>query len=207
MSNSIHARLRTLLSGVGAVAILSLASCADETVGTTGAQEAPVDSQPAISAPPDAPIIVDPPRVDEPVEEPLVVPDAPLPPVEIDRDPLEELSVNRNERDGALGSLCWARWEMARYLLLASLPVGDEATKPTPDELSAVARTSLSEVDAVRDKLPSELVPFADALREALQRAVESSDLAAPSTFEFESFPAVEEYVELASSHQSCERP
>lgn len=124
---------------------------------------------------------------------------------------------NNNRQDGGLGTLCWARWEIARSFLEHRMSRVEALGKQVPnfdDRLEAVGAVTR----AGWSSLPGEVVAFADRLQsevnEATAIAAESDSEITPEQFEsgrrlfdFERYPAVAEYVMLASQHEACTTP
>lgn len=137
--------------------------------------------------------------------------------------PIESLDTeleNTNIRDGGLGSLCWARWEVSRHIVRAGVqedsPVGLEAARlvifQLRDQLPAVA----TELDRALGNVGIDLRPFVERFQaevEAAQQppAVEGDvreELKQLGTqFDFESYPAAAQYDELSQGHPGCLRP
>lgn len=118
---------------------------------------------------------------------------------------------NENVRDGGMGSLCWARWEIGRNLL-RELKGSAEAHLAVA-ELTAQLPMIEAAVDAAVAEVPGAVRPFAERLLADLPRAdaVLAQSLVPAETlrrlgevFVFDSYPEAAEYVEIASG--TCAR-
>jgi hypothetical protein len=141
---------------------------------------------------------------------------ASLPAVPAVDDVGEKLAQNNNTRDGQLGSLCWARWEVARHLLIGLTQPGqaDLAARRLEEALGSAEAT----VDLVSSDLSPEVLPFAHRLRlnvgEARAELVRTqgqpakSRVAAVATkFDFDGYPGAKEYMSQAAQHPACANP
>lgn len=141
------------------------------------------------------------------------LPRAAEPPPIPDIEPIESQLRNDNVRDGGLGSLCWARWEINRQLRIgttsAELAEAQGAVTVLRDELPNIER----ELDAVREQLPDALYPFLGRLQAdvGVARGLLQSESGARAAleavsqqFSFDSYPEVETYRELATEHPAC---
>lgn len=135
-------------------------------------------------------------------------------------EPLETELENTNIRDGGLGSLCWARWEVSRHIVRASIqedsPAGLEAARLAIVQLEDQLPAVVTELDRAMGNVAMELRPFL----EKFQREVVSAQQAPLGEgdvrgeleelgrrFDFESYPAALQYDELSQGHPGCLRP
>ncbi len=195
-----ESRYRALVELVFAFSAAFLAACGSPEQDTSVRAEAPSSS------------------LAEPEAVPIIPPDtAPsVPPIE----PLASQLENTNVRDGGLGSLCWARWEVARLIVEASIqeesPVGLEEASRSLTELREQLPAIEAELDRVMNQVPVEVRPFVERFKNEVLTARQSAgsddgvegelqELA--SQFDFESYPAALEYDELSRTHAGCLRP
>lgn len=140
-----------------------------------------------------------------------------VPPIELPESPsptgIEVDVQNRNTPDGGIGSLCWARWEVARHIILVATNEAEAETRlPALDEALARAAAAVADVE-----VPDPIQPFVDRFRAAVQTGLDAAEANSsdPATrleqldepFDFQSYPAVEEYERLATASPSCPRP
>jgi hypothetical protein len=135
-----------------------------------------------------------------------------------DIEPIESQLENNNVRDGGLGSLCWARWEVNRQILrLGSSNVEKPGGAEEGARVVATLRDELPTIEAelalLRNRISPELRPFAIQLASDVSRArdlvQEHGDLqlvleALERQFVFDSYPQVDEYRMLAAEHPAC---
>lgn len=121
---------------------------------------------------------------------------------------------NENRQDGSLGSLCWARWEVARSSL-DGLGDDDHAERSVRlfIERSPAVESHLREIS---EALPADIRPFGERfiadLAGARQYASESEEVEPKerwdrifNSFDFERYPGVREYAEAAEEDPDCE--
>lgn len=138
----------------------------------------------------------------------------PIPPIE----PIESQLKNDNVRDGGLGSLCWARWEVNRQIRLGvstvEKPGGFDEAQGAVDTLKEELPNIHRDLGAIMSQLPQQVQPFAARLRSDVLAAqgevqreggVEAALEALARQFDFDSYPQVEEYRRLAAEHGACE--
>lgn len=128
-------------------------------------------------------------------------------------EPIEAQLVNDNVRDGGLGTLCWARWEINRQIRIGASSVdraeAEGAIRTLREELPSID----DELGRVVSELPPELVPFVTRLRadigaaDSLLRKDGNAEMLAKelaNQFDFDSYPAVDQYRRLAAEHSAC---
>lgn len=160
---------------------------------------------------------VSPPRADA---TPSVSPTVPQPPRSAPEpppipriEPLEAQLRNDNVRDGRLGSLCWARWEINRQIRVGLSSVENAQVQGVVSTLRDELPSIAGELNSLVGQLPSELHLFLGRLRADVGLAQDSlrnqgdarmvlQDLA--RQFQFDSYPGVGQYRRLASEHPAC---
>jgi hypothetical protein len=124
---------------------------------------------------------------------------------------------NLNERDGGIGTLCWARWEIARLYLQATAIFASEPERAAkaatelavtlPQVLEPVrnARVEDAAVASFRDEFASSLATASSQVNSTSA----PSDITAVATeqFNFDAYPGINEYVAAASAASSCSNP
>lgn len=146
-----------------------------------------------------------------------VVGEGPETPPAPDIEPLDSQLANNNVRDGGLGSVCWARWEINRQVRIgvSSVEAPDGAAK-AQDALNALRQVLPTvEAELSRASVPEEVKSFvarllADAANARVYVEQEQVLTAAafeelPRQFDYDSYPQVESYRALASEHPACE--
>jgi hypothetical protein len=118
---------------------------------------------------------------------------------------------NRNLRNSPMGSLCWAR----RAVVLALVDrLGERTSSARRDSLIETFAVSAAELDEIHEELPSEVADFATRFAIDLGAAastlsddddIQPADLA--FLFDFEKYPQVGAYVDLAEASPSCTDP
>lgn len=145
----------------------------------------------------------------------------PEPPPVPSIEPIEARLENTNERDGGLGSLCWARWEVARLLIQSSTTVDLDGTPGSATTALTTLESQLptigSELIQVVEQVPPEVREFAIRLRDdvaastssepAVQDDVEQRVAQLGAFFDFESYPGLTDYGRLAADYPGCPRP
>lgn len=139
-----------------------------------------------------------------------------VPPIE----PLETQLDNTNLRDGGLGSLCWARWEVSRHIVRASVqedsPSGLEAASLAIDQLRDQLPAVATELERAMGTVPMGLTPFVEKFQAEVIAAQQPSPAAGGvreeleelgAQFDFEAYPAAVQYDELSQQHSGCLRP
>lgn len=122
-------------------------------------------------------------------------------------DPEKVLSTNPNDQSSPIGALCWARWEVARHLLLST--ASDKSALEAAQDIA----TSAGATDEAWKGLPVEVQPFGDALLAATNtvKSEAFTDETAmdrlEAIFDFESFPAAKDYTNAAAQSTDCVRP
>lgn len=129
---------------------------------------------------------------------------------------LEPRLENRNRRDGRLGTLCWARWEVARTLLsgLRGQDEADQAIRNLETRLSGAAsavqgiKKSLSaEMQSFAERFSSDLEAARDVLSNTRGESAESRLSKVGAVFDFEDYPSARQYAESAEAHDACANP
>lgn len=121
---------------------------------------------------------------------------------------------NENRQDGSVGSLCWARWEIARSSV-DGLGDDDHAERSVRlfIERSPAVESHLREIS---EALPADIRPFGERfsadLAGARQYASESEGVEPKerwdrifNSFDFERYPGVKEYAEAAKQDPDCD--
>ncbi len=134
--------------------------------------------------------------------------------------PLESQLENTNIRDGGVGSLCWARWEVSRYLVRASVqeesPTGREEASRSIVELREQLPVVATELDRAMSQVPIEVRPFLEEFKDRVATAQQSPSAVGDvegelrelgKQFDFESYPGAVEYDERSRAHPGCLRP
>ncbi len=119
-----------------------------------------------------------------------------------------------------MGSLCWARWEVARLIIkgnsMVEVVAAQQEAEAAASEVIAKLPTVEVELDSVAERLPSEVRNFANRLREDVEAAQSEAPAASDAgerlaqlevRFDFESYPNLEAYGALAARHPNCRRP
>jgi hypothetical protein len=145
--------------------------------------------------------------------------DASPPPTPHPTTDFSEFERNDNVKDGGLGSVCWARWEVSRHLLLMGSAFDDETAKAdAAQEFEAVLPEVVDTLREVEGNLTNPLRGFAERLRGAAEQAARNmaaeqsgatKQQAAHRAFsaEFEDYPGYTEYNESAEGDPDCIRP
>lgn len=138
---------------------------------------------------------------------------APPPPQPI----LEDVSSNPNVRDGGLGSVCWARWEVQRHLLQMDVAFNDDARKAQAidslqTEFDDVNKALAASETNVTAELSQFVTTFRGAITQAQREAPEQSAAnakrdAIARAFDWESFRGLAEYGAAATQSANCVRP
>lgn len=122
-------------------------------------------------------------------------------------DPTKVLASNPNDRSTPMGALCWARWEAARHLLLSA------TAGKSPEAVVQDMAVGADVVPGRPQDLPVDVAPFADRLfaahgtleAESARSKVDVAQL--QELFDFERFPAAQQYAEAAAKDPGCVRP
>ncbi len=136
-------------------------------------------------------------------------------------EPLEAQLANNNVRDGGLGSVCWGRWEVNRQIRIGISNVETPEGKAVASGAVETLRTELlptleSELGQVMSKLQPDvrafITRFATDVALARELVTEQAQVqptldALARQFDFDSYPDVEKYRELAASNPSCVHP
>lgn len=142
--------------------------------------------------------------------------EAPTPPTP-DVEPLDAQLANDNVRDGGLGSLCWARWEVNRQIRIGvsnvkmpeSREAADGAVETMRSDLLPSLNAELGQVLTEVPELQQFVARFAADVA-AAQKLVQDTPTTQAAVdglarqFDFDAYPQVEEYRKLASEHPSC---
>lgn len=131
-------------------------------------------------------------------------------------DPYKAVSENKNTRDGDVGSLCWARWELARAVVLGqgNADRADEAVAAFSQRRGAVE----GELGAIRGNLPTELRPFVDRYRSDIREAgrvlAQSEGESGRArmnkvsdVFAWSEYPGLSDYERLSAKDPDCRTP
>jgi hypothetical protein len=121
------------------------------------------------------------------------------------------LASNTNVRDGGLGSLCWARWEVARHLLRATVSPSDAALalRDLEGQLGEVKQEAQSELNLNLRGFADRLASDVDRARDVLTRTAAPDDRIKElsAVFAFEQYPGAADYSTAASPNPHCTRP
>jgi hypothetical protein len=145
------------------------------------------------------------------VPTPVIVPPSPAPPRPALTLPSPVISPpqNRNDRSTPMGSLCWAR----RSVVIALVESVGTGTVDT-DMMAHTLRASADELRRVRAQLPHELARFTERFERDLSSVVAQLDAGALTDgrgdahlFDFEQYPDVTVYVDVAGRTPECRDP
>lgn len=137
---------------------------------------------------------------------PARIPERPAPPANFP----DELNSNTNVRDGEVGSVCWATWEVGRTL--AASVTDPQGSRAQSDGAALPGRLSSARAELQRIAADSALRPFVDAFVRDIDATAEKIRGLAPAdrvkvargAFAFDSYPGATAYAGVAKKSPNC---